>query len=1132
MTSPLPAASPVGASPDHVLAWPAALALDERRDLPGYRPSLLEAAVERAHRRLGRWRGQAPFDRSDLWRRRLHDLGLLAELGSISMNAVDSAEGRLLELLATPEHLPVSSPAWLDGWRRLYDPAAASGDARSGIAVPGFLRALRPLVQDALERLDGVFDGLDVPSGRVDWGQLRQDWMRLLAQRLNQRLLPTMVLELRIAGLEERLDGDTPEDRYRHFLELLDDPVESFGLLSRYPVLLRLLWEDIGRWLGRAEELLRHTVEDWVALTEFLGGDPGPWQRLAGSGGDPHRGGRQVLFVTFADAQRLVYKPRSMALEARFQELMGWAGERSLEVPRPLRILDRGSHGWMEWLEPAPCVSAEQVARFYRRQGVLLAFLQVLGATDLHHENLMAVADQPLVLDLETLCHPPLADPEGDAGTSLGPFEDSVLRVGLLPLRLRSPVEDAAGLDASGLGAEAGQRTPGGAWQIDGVGTDEMRLMSGDGTLTATPGRPVLDGETVDAVAYGAEVAEGFAAVRRWMVTWRHGLVAVDGPLSRWHGAASRVVVRPTQLYGRLLQESLHPQLLAEAVDRDRHFDRLWLQVPSRPWLRAVVASEGRDLRQGDIPYFETRTDSRRLWDAQGRDLGPLLAESGMEGVERRLADLEASSTSRQLSLVRQTFELRAAEKGLRPRPRSHVGDRSMPVVGAHGTNDGEASPEAYLEAAQRIADDLRSQAFIDRRGARWWAPRRLGAGRWTLSEAGPDLYYGVSGLALFYRQLAEIGGRSVDVEMAEATEATLRYQLSLNGERLADLGLRSIGAYSGWGGVLYSLTFLARHGGRDDRLRLAEHHLADLQSLISVDERFDIVEGAAGAMVALLRLAALRPGSGAVALAEVCGERLLDHGQSQTVGLGWPPPEGARGPLTGLSHGAAGIAWALFELAGATAGSLRQRCLEAGRAALDYEDSLYDDVRGNWPDLRAKPEGYEDHRLLAWCHGAPGIGLARLATLEALASNGLLDETLERRLRRDVQRAASSTWQQGFGLTHSLCHGDLGNLEFLFEAAAQGILPAAVESTVALRLLGGRILSSVRSQGCLLGTPGGTNPPGLLVGRAGVGWGLLRLAAPTQVVSILRLALPGSVGGSKTPRPGSTESQAITLAG
>ena len=48
---------------------------------------------------------------------------------------------------------------------------------------------------------------------------------------------------------------------------------------------------------------------------------------------------------------------------------------------------------------------------FYRRQGVLLALLYLLGMTDIHHENLIACADQPVLVDVETLLHPDLPVP-------------------------------------------------------------------------------------------------------------------------------------------------------------------------------------------------------------------------------------------------------------------------------------------------------------------------------------------------------------------------------------------------------------------------------------------------------------------------------------------------------------------------------------------------------------------------------------------------------------------------------------------------------------------------------------------------------------------------------------------------
>src|SRR5438270_801706 len=96
-------------------------------------------------------------------------------------------------------------------------------------------------------------------------------------------------------------------------------------------------------------------------------------------------------------------------------------------------------------------------------------------------------------------------------------------------------------------------------------------------------------------------------------------------------------------------------------------------------------------------------------------------------------------------------------------------------------------------------------------------------------------------------------------------------------------------------------------------------------------------------------------------------------------AGLGWEPPFTSHGPLTGFSHGTAGISWALLELAAKTG---EQRFQAAALSGIAYERALFSASAGNWPDLRvpdtdANPE--PGVFPVAWCHGAPGIGLARL---------------------------------------------------------------------------------------------------------------------------------------------------------
>ena len=68
----------------------------------------------------------------------------------------------------------------------------------------------------------------------------------------------------------------------------------------------------------------------------------------------------------------------------------------------------RADYGWQEFVSYRPCTELAEVEVFYQRQGALLALFNALDGTDIHHENVIAVVDQPLLIDVETLFHPTL----------------------------------------------------------------------------------------------------------------------------------------------------------------------------------------------------------------------------------------------------------------------------------------------------------------------------------------------------------------------------------------------------------------------------------------------------------------------------------------------------------------------------------------------------------------------------------------------------------------------------------------------------------------------------------------------------------------------------------------------------
>ena len=267
----------------------------------------------------------------------------------------------------------------------------------------------------------------------------------------------------------------------------------------------------------------------------------------------------------------------------------------------------------------------------------------------------------------------------------------------------------------------------------------------------------------------------------------------------------------------------------------------------------------------------------------------------------------------------------------------------------------------------------------------------------------------------------------------------------------------------------------------------------------MEADQQFDVLSGVAGSIEVLLNLHACRPSRKTLDLAMRCGDHLVDHAQHMECGIGWLSHTSAK-PLTGYSHGAAGISCALLRLADiAETNEYRVAALQA----IEYERSTFSPEKENWPSFRdfndpeqlaARDVG--TNYMVAWCHGAPGIGLARLKSLP------YVDDP---QIHGEISTALRTTLSEGFGMNHSLCHGALGNLDLLLQARKLlGDWAAPQTYQVAAG-----ILHSINRDGPLCGVPSGVETPGLMTGLSGIGYGLLRLAKPKEVPSVLSLEQP-----------------------
>lgn len=1021
---------------------------------------------------------------------------------------------------------PISIPA-ASGWQDLlqrFIPLSASAAPPPG-TLP-FIPALYGFVRPTWIALRA---SLTSPKEyEIDWSAIERDCMAHLGEHLHQLCRRTLVLELNVARLRELLRGDTPEQRFQDYTRrVLQNPAAWAALGDEYTVLAQQLGAACERWKRALSELFAALTADFAQVAGLLQ-PPLLRPRLVGLKGglsDPHRGGRGVFHLTFQDAARpaavptlarVVYKPRSLAVDAHFQQLLeecnhaaarGTLSLRGLRYAAPpllgdqfprfrtLRSVDCGDHGWVEFITAEPCASEQEVARFYARQGGFLALLHVLDGADLHHENIIAHGEHPMLVDLEMLFHPWTEQKDIAAARERAEalLRESVMRTMLLPGRSWGDRE-RAGVNLGGLGNGGEQPVPQPVSVWADVGTDEMHMATGPDSLPPGDNLPRLAGKVAPVSRHAEALVAGFEAVLRLVMAERERWLAAEGPLWAFAGDEVRRLVRPTVVYAEILNVLTHPDHQRERASREQQLAML-ADVPARPALPPwALEVERTDLEEGDVPLFLSRPGSTLLADVRGASAAGYLHEPALAAVVRRVAALDDTAVGQQVFFIRAALAVAGLSLGVTPptgagpsrplEPSLHGPPALSPsVVAANASAGADAAAEwAPCWLAERLSRD----AVLGEADVTWIGAMAISE---TASELAPlhsDLYDGTAGVALFLGYLGRLRGEARYLELAQRAGRALHAGL------LEHKPGAPLGGFGGLPSQLYTLVHLQAILGERRLLSTLDDALRIIAAELAHDDRLDVMYGAAGALLVLLTVYEMTGVEAALAVAVACGRHLTTKARRDATGACWPVPVAAR-PLLGFAHGAAGIGGALArlgrtvtghdEFGGEAAGFLR-----LAREAFAFERASYDQVRG-WPDLRQAPAQYP----LAWCHGAPGVALGRFPLAD-----------LDPQARTEIAEATQRTLAARPLLGHGLCHGQLGNLVIAHEAAR---LLGRADLSAQVHKQTGAVLHQLRTSGPRGSVDFAAAAPGLMDGLAGLGLGLLRLAHPDQVPLFQALA-------------------------
>ncbi len=783
-----------------------------------------------------------------------------------------------------------------------------------------------------------------------------------------------------------------------------------------------------------------------------------------------------MVIAEDADGRKVVYKPTPLAIDAQMQRLIVAVNGFGLRHPlATIRLLDRGDYGWQEHIEAEGCESVEALRRFYWRQGCWIALLHLVRGSDIHHENLIARGEYPVLVDNETLFHHSLlseAAPEAarrEADVELG---RSVARQGLLPFVFRLTL-NGEGVDSSGLGGAGGQVARGSVRRWTEPGTDRMRVVDTDFVTQEAENRPSLHGERVDASSFLADIVQGFTETYDILAARREQLRRL---LDGFAGVWVRYLVRPTRVYTVFVREANHPNDLRDGLDREELLDRLWAAVPPSPEHLRLIPYEHEDLYSGDIPAFFTKPGSTHLWSSGGKRLDDFFPQPSLLKAHRLLDGMSEDDRERQVLLIRLTLsEARSRARGPereRAVPRDVEIDRRPP-------------PSADLHAAAKdIGEALKRRALVGRHGVSWisldpFVNDRPGDAKLrNIAVAQYDLYHGAAGIAMFLAYLGQVTGESDYTDLARGTVRSMREGMAATGPGANHV----LGAFLGRASYSYALQHLSALWSETTLLDEALADLPTLEDLVPADEELDILAGSAGCTVVMLRLYALTDDPAALRVARACGDHLLRKARPAHGGVGWTGGSSAS-PVAGLAHGAGGIAWALLELAAAT-GDERYR--ETALEAIAFERNLI-----------ASPEGGPFHTRVSWCHGLPSIALARVL------SSAAVDDPL---FRGEIEAGVESILGPDGPVDSCLCHGTLGNAEILAACGRHCGVETWRQTADAWAAGAARGVEALERELLL---PLHARFAGLLCGLAGIGWGLLRFAHRDTIPSVLMLEPP-----------------------
>ena len=873
------------------------------------------------------------------------------------------------------------------------------------------------------------------------------------------------------------------ESQYEDYVSVFYKNRYYQKFFCEYSLLSRLLAQDLVFWLNNSQMLINSIKLDFISIKNQFnkGSELGRIQKIGLGFSDRHNSGKTVVKIFFESGLEIFFKPRPCKLERDFNAVLIYFNQKldASYQNRLLKVFSKDQYCWVENIDFKDCQNENEVRNYYQRAGVLLYIVHLLNGTDLHFENLVASGDFPVLIDLETLIQPqtkPFTDvEEDDFVESL--MNSSVLMTHLLP---QWQVRDEYSLyDIGGYSAEP-KLSGRSILKWKNIHSDEIEPFFEENILTATINSPSINGEAQSLLNYRDLLIDGFIVAHELILENHKDFLNHLDRIGLFQDLDVRIVVRPTSLYSKLIEELFSPHNLRSGIHFSIELEILTLTYLHKDsnikdpniWYK-IFQAEINALKRLDIPLFHSKSNSTSLFLDNGTEVKDCFLRPSYQLVKTNINSRDSSYLNLQLKIMSSAIEARYHDFSQKNILKNKLGqDKNEPDV-------------EFLEIARNIGDQILLNAIKSEKGHLGWINYEYNYLQKAviLKACNDSLFDGRCGIALFFAALYRATEEEVYINACTSTILPIIEKINSNRET-EDL---RFGGIKMRGGLIFGLVKIGYFLGDDSYFEAAKILLGQIDdSMIRNENELDIIYGIAGVLQAISTFQEITDSRLFSNIASICVELLINQITKWSDGS-------RENVLLGFSHGISGIANALIRY-----GSLQDKVEELDFAckAFKLENEFYKKSIGGWPDLR--PNVIHKERVqFGWANGLVGIGLSRVDLVRMGYGNYPTFED-------DIKKVISHLKQKESS-TSNLSNGVAGLLDFYIELSSNGIFLDELEPLVKIN---NKILSgNLNSINWIELNWGKVHPglvPSLFTGSSGIGYQFLRLIDPQIFKSIL----------------------------